>query len=546
MSDYRAIDYDVVIVGAGFAGLYAIHKMREQGLSIRCFEAGDGVGGVWFWNRYPGIRCDIESMQYSYSFDRDLQNEWDWSEHYAPGGEICAYLNHVADRFDLRRDITFNTRVTAAHFDGDAGLWRVTADQGEALTTRVLIMATGSLSASQIPDIPGLGDFSGGAYHTAEWPHDGVDFSGRRVAVIGTGSSGIQCIPEIAEAAGQLTVFQRTPNFSIPAQNRAMSEEYRQDWRENYDERRRYAKEECPSAVVREFGPPSAKAVDKATRDAEYQRRWQIGGAEFMSAYRDIPTDLESNATAADFVRERIADVVRDPETAGMLSPRDYPIGTKRICVDNFYFETYNRPNVRLVDLKETPIERIEAHGIRTSAGLHEFDDIVLATGFDALTGPLTRADIRGRGNLSLKDKWADGPKSYLGIMVAGFPNMFTVTGPGSPSVLANVVIAIEQHIELIADLLVHMAKTDVDLIEPEPQAELDWGDEVNAVVERTLFSHSPTTWYMGANIPGKRWVILPYAGGFHNYCRICNDMVADGYRGFRFSSANGDRLKDF
>ena len=524
-------DYDAVVVGAGFAGLYMLHKLRQLGLSARVFEAGDGVGGTWYWNRYPGARCDVFSLEYCYSFDDQLQQDWVWSERYPAQAEILRYLEHVADRFDLRRDIQFNTRVTAAHFDEKQNIWSVETGTGEIATARFCIMASGALSASRTPDFEGLEDFAGSWYHTGQWPHEPVDFRGKRVAVIGTGSSGIQVAPIIAEQAKHLTVFQRTPNFSIPAWNHPLTPAFQQEWKTNAADHRAVAKA-SKSGALYDYGQRSAFEVSDEERLEEFDARWAKGGTNFTHAFNDLFKDKAANDLAADYVRAKIGAIVKDPAVARALTPTDHAIGTKRICVDTDYYTTFNRANVTLVDARATPITRITTTGIETTDGHYMLDSIVFATGYDAVTGALTRIDIRGRGGLSLKDKWRDGPKTYLGIMVAGFPNLFTLTGPGSPSILTNVVMSIEQHVEWVGDCLAHMAREHAVLIEADEQAEEDWVAHVSEVANGTLHVQA-NSWYMGANIPGKPRVMLPYVGGLGVYTEICNKVVADGYRGF-------------
>ncbi|MGE0420188.1 MAG: flavin-containing monooxygenase, partial [Acetobacteraceae bacterium] len=432
---------DVVIVGAGFAGMYMLHRLRGLGLTARVLETGSDVGGTWYWNRYPGARCDTESMQYSYSFSDELQQEWSWSQHYAPQPEILRYARHVADRFDLRRDITFNTRVTSAVFDEASRRWTVTTDRHDTISARYCVMATGCLSSAQMPRFDGMDVFRGQTYHTGQWPHEGVDFSGKRVAVIGTGSSGIQAIPVIAEQAARLFVFQRTPNFSIPCRNRTMDPEYENSWKSVYPERRAQQRHSRVGVVY--------DAIDRSTFDVSdeerqqvYAARWARGGTSFIAAFNDLFFDQAANDTAADFVRSRIRATVRDQLVAERLLPRGYPIGTKRLCADTDYFETYNRDNVELVDIRDTPIECLTPDGLRVGGRDYAVDAIVFATGFDAVTGALAAIDIRGRGGQSLKCKWESGPRTYLGLMSAGFPNLFMITGPGSPSVLSNMIVS--------------------------------------------------------------------------------------------------------
>ncbi len=527
---------DAVIVGAGFAGMYMLHRLRGLGFSARVFEAGDGVGGTWYWNRYPGARCDIESMEYSFSFDPTLEQQWSWSQRYAPQAEILTYANHIADRYQLRDGIQFKTRVTSAVFDEAAGRWAVATDQGDQISARHCIMATGCLSVPKLPEVPGVDSFAGPTYHTGYWPHEGVDFSGMRVGIIGTGSSAIQSIPHIAEQAAHLTVFQRTPNFSIPAQNLTMTREYEQEIKDRFPEFRAQARDSG-------FGlasPANELAAVDATeeqRQREYQERWDQGGLGFLLSFSDIIYDVNANATAANFVRGKIHEVVKDPKVAEILSPKDYPIGTKRLCVDSGYYETFNRDNVALVDLRATPIEAITPEGLRTSDASYAFDCIVFATGFDAMTGALNKIDIRGRDGLALKEKWAGGPRTYLGLQVAGFPNLYTITGPGSPSVLSNMMVSIEQHVDWIADCMTYLREHETPTIEATVAAEDDWVAHVNDVGEGTLFPLA-NSWYVGANVPGKPRVFTPYIGGFNVYAEKCRDVAAKGYEGFALGAA--------
>jgi cyclohexanone monooxygenase len=528
--------FDAVVVGAGFAGMYMLYRLRKLGLSARVYEAGTGVGGTWYWNRYPGARCDVESMQYSFSFSEELQQEWNWTERYPQQGEILRYMNHVADRFDLRRDIQFETRVTRAAYDEVNRRWTVETDRGDKVSARYFISAAGCLSAGRVPDIPGLDTFQGKWYHTGNWPHEEVDFTGKRVGVIGTGSSGIQAIPAIAQKAAAVVVFQRTPNFSIPAWNRPLSLEEQKAWKAHYA-RHREAARNTRSGILYEYSQRATTEVSEEERHAEYERRWMRGGANFTHCFNDIFFNQESNDLAAEFVRGKIRSIVRDPKVAAMLAPTDHAIGTKRICVDTDYYETFNQPHVKLVDVRATPIESIVPEGIHTHGQTFKLDCIVFATGYDAVTGSLDRIEIRGRGGEALKQKWAGGPRTYLGIMTAGFPNLFFITGPGSPSVLTNVVVSIEQHVDWIARCLEHMQVEGIEVAEADLIAEEEWVLHVNEVAAKTLF---PTTksWYMGANIPGKPRVFLPYVGGFGNYAKICNDVIAAGYKGVHLEPA--------
>ncbi|MCP3442655.1 NAD(P)/FAD-dependent oxidoreductase [Bradyrhizobium sp. CCGUVB14] len=524
--------YDVVVVGAGFAGMYMLHRLRGLGFSARVYEQGGGVGGTWYWNRYPGARCDVESMQYSYSFSEELQQEWDWSEHYAPQAEILKYANHVADRFDLRRDIQFNTRVERAVFDERANRWSVTISNGRTVRAQFVVLATGCLSNARRPDINGLENFKGPVYHTGNWPHQDVDFTGLRVGLIGTGSSGIQSTPVIAEQAKHLIVFQRTANFSIPARNAALTDEERDAVRNKYPEIRRFAREVARNGIYAE--QPDRGALDDSDeiRNGKYASRWDRGGLTFMYVYNNLGLDRAANDTAADFVRGKIAEIVKDPETAKLLQPNSHPIGTKRICIDTDYFATFNRQNVSLVDIKSNPIEEITANAVRVAGKDHEVDALVMATGFDAMTGSVAKIDICGRDGQTLNQKWAEGPKTYLGLMSAGFPNLFIITGPGSPSVLSNMIVSIEQHVDWIADGLVHMRKQGLATMEAGRDAEEKWVAHVNEVAHGTLYPQA-NSWYMGANIPGKPRIFMPYIGGVGVYRRICNEVAAKGYEGF-------------
>ena len=530
-------EVDVVVVGAGFSGLYLIHKLRTMGLSFRVFEAGSGVGGTWYWNRYPGARCDVESMQYSYSWDEDLQQEWRWSETFAPQPEILEYANHVADRFDLKPYIEFDTKVEAAEFDEATKRWEVTTSTGETVSARFCIMATGCLSSPRAPDIEGADSFEGPTYHTGAWPHEGVDLAGLRVGIIGTGSSAIQAIPVIAEQAGHLTVFQRTPNYSIPARTKPMTPEYEQEWKSNYAERReimRYTR------VGNYFDRSDLSALDVSDEERRriYEDRWAVGGTRFMSSFKDLATNKASNDTAAEFVREQIRKTVKDPETAELLVAKDYPIGTKRICADSGYFETFNRDNVRLVDIHADPIHRITPNGVLAGDEEHRFDAIVFATGFDAMTGTLLRIAIKGRDGLTLNEKWEAGPRTYLGLMTAGFPNMFMITGPGSPSVLSNMMVSIEQHVEWVTDCLAYLQENGIVAIEADLAAEDAWVEHGNEVAYKTLYPDA-ASWYMGANIEGKPRVFMPYIGGVGTYREKCDAIAEAGYEGFVLESAD-------
>jgi cyclohexanone monooxygenase len=527
--------FDAVIVGAGFAGLCMLHRLRGLGFSARIFEAASGVGGTWFWNRYPGARCDIESLEYCYTFSDDLDREWQWSERYAGQPEILRYLNYVADRFDLHRHIQFETRVTSAVFDEVANRWMIYTDRLPPVSTRFCIMATGCLSVPKAPEYPGLEIFGGNCYSTSMWPHVGVDFRGQTVGVIGTGSSAIQSIPIVAEQAGHLYVFQRTASFSVPAHNRHLSGKEIDDWKQN---RRTYrARARCSPLGTLMFDPTDRSAIKTSAEERQraYEERWERGGFSFLGTFGDLFFDLEANRTAADFVRAKICEIVHDPSVAEKLMPNQYPIGAKRMCVDTNYYATFNRENVTLVDLAGTPIREFTTSGIRTSHREYALDSIVLATGFDAMTGALMRIEIRGRDGVSLKEQWALGPRTYLGLMVAGFPNLFTITGPGSPSVLSNMVLSIEQHTEWIADCMEYLRGHDIATIEASSDAESAWVDHVNEVADRTVFPLA-SSWYVGANVPGKPRVFMPYVGGFNVYSQKCQEVAANVYTGFILS----------
>ncbi len=527
-----AEELDAVVVGAGFAGLYSLYRLREKGLSVKVFEAGDDIGGTWYWNKYPGARCDVESMDYSYSFDPDLEQEWEWTEKYAGQPEILSYIRHVADRHDLRKDVVLHTRVTQARFDEDTSRWVVRTDQGHEVSARYCIMATGCLSVPKFPEVPGLERFSGPWYHTGLWPEGPVDFSGQRLGVIGTGSSGIQAIPFLAEQADELTVFQRTPNFVLSAFNGPIDQDRVADIKANYRQAREAARNSIFGIAV-DMPTQSALEVSEQERRAAYQKGWDRGHLNtIIQAYTDLIFNEESNETAAEFIREQVRDKVDDPETAAKLEPRGYPFGTKRPCLDTSYYETYNRDDVHLVDLRDEEILEITETGVRTTAGEYEFDSLVIATGFDAMTGALLDIDITGKADVTLRQKWQDGPDTYLGLAVSGFPNLFTITGPGSPSVLSNMIVSIEHHVDWISDLLDHMATNGRSVVEAADTAEKEWTDHVRAVGDMTLFPKADS-YYIGANVPGKARVFMPYAGGVGPYQQKCAEVAGNGYDGF-------------
>ena len=520
-----------MVIGAGFAGLYALHRLRSDGLAVRLFEAADGVGGVWYWNRYPGARCDVESVDYSYSFDERLQQEWDWSEKYAAQPEILRYLNHVADRYNLRPHITFGTRVTDAILDETTLRWEIRTDTGEAVSARFLVFAVGPLSNANIPPIEGLNSFQGEMYHTAHWPHEGVDFTGQRVGVIGTGSSGIQVIPCIAEQTLQLYVFQRSPNFSIPAGNTPLTDEIRREQKAGYPERRRLSMASGGGSPHQPH-PRSALDVTEQERRDVYEKRWQLGGVLFSKTFPDQLVDAKANDTARAFWEQKVRAVVNDPQMADWLVPTDHPIGTKRICTDDNYFQTFNRDNVTLVNLRETPITRMDPTGVTTSAARYDLDALVLATGFDAMTGSVSKLNVVGRGSETLNATWASGPLTYLGLSVPGFPNMFNITGPGSPSVLANMALHSELHVDWIADAIGYLHEHEAVALEATRAAAADWTEECTRRAADGLMLRA-NSWYLGANVAGKPRVFMPFVGGFGVYGQIIADVAAAGYKGF-------------
>ena len=529
---------DALIVGAGFAGLYQLLCLRDRlGLKVQVMEAGSDLGGTWYWNRYPGARCDSESHAYRYFFSRELADEWESTERYPGPAEIRAYLDHVARKFDLRRDIRFNTRVASAQFDEAAKLWRIETESGERCTATWFVAAVGCLSSANVPAILGLDEFKGCWYHTGQWPHEGVDFRGKRVGQIGTGSTGIQAAPVIAQSAAQLTVFQRTANYSVPARNAPLAQEFHRWAREHFEDIRAIAQSTANGHAFR-IEERNVADVSAEERLRLYEAAWEKGGLQFRATFKDLLTDHAANATAAEFLKARIRSVVTDPATADALADIDHPYSAKRPPIDTDYFETFNRPNVSLVNLRKDPIERITPAGIRTSSGEHPLDIIVFATGFDALTGPLLKMDIRGRGGRSLREDWKAGPQSYLGLQVPGYPNFFTITGPGSPSVLTNMPVAIEQHVEWITDCIGHLRRNGLAMVEPSAEAARQWGDRVQEAAKATLLWDAKHSWYFGANVAGKPQVFMPYAGGLNRYRKICEGIAARGYEGFVMQGA--------
>ncbi|MSQ67599.1 MAG: NAD(P)/FAD-dependent oxidoreductase [Gammaproteobacteria bacterium] len=525
-------ELDVVVVGAGFAGLYLLYRLRELGLSVRVLEAGSGPGGTWYWNRYPGARCDVLSMEYSYQFSPELQADWVWRERYATQPEILHYINHVADRFDLRGDLQFNTRVDSAHFDEAAGRWQLTTDTGEVFRARFCVMATGCLSSTNLPDFPGRQRFTGATYHTGRWPPAGVDFTGQRVGIIGTGSSAIQSIPHIAEQAAHLTVFQRTPSYSIPARNAPLGDAEVAHIKADYANFRARNRQMSFGVDFR-LREEAALSVSAAEREREYHARWAAGGLAFLGAFSDLLVDQAANDTAAEFIRQQIKAVVSDPLTAEKLTPTQI-VGCKRLCVDSGYYETFNRSNVTLVDVSDSPIEAITAQGVRVAGQDYPFDSLIFATGFDAMTGALAKIDIRGRAGRPLSEKWAAGPRTYLGLGTVGFPNLFLMTGPGSPSVLTNMLPSIEQHADWISSCIAYVSSAQIKTIEATLEAEDAWVEHVNVVAHTTLYP-SCNSWYLGANVPGKPRVFMPYIG-FPPYVAKCDQVAANGYEGFELA----------
>jgi cyclohexanone monooxygenase len=518
---------DAVVVGAGFGGLYMLHRLRELGLSVQGFEAADGVGGTWWWNRYPGARCDLPSLYYAYTWSEDLSREWRWSERYAAQPEILAYANHVADRFDLRGLIAFGTRVLTADFDETTALWTLETDRGDRVTARWCVMATGCLSAPRAPAFPGEETFRGPRLHTGLWPHEPVTFTGLRVGVIGTGSSGIQSIPRIAKTARRVTVFQRTPNFSLPAQNGPLGDAEIADYWARRPKYLKMLKAGLPGVAAHAEGAP-VPPVDEQRR--VYEEMWAVGGPILVASFPNLLTDETVNAAASDFVREKIAQAVKDPQVAARLSPHDHPIGTKRICVDTDYYQTFNRPNVELVDIRAAPIEAITPDGLRTTELEYALDALVYATGFDAVSGALLAMNVRGAGGVTLREAWADGPHAYLGLAVAGFPNLFVLAGPGSPSVLSNMMVSLQEHVDWVTGCIADMRAGGYSRIAAEPAAQADWVAHVKDLADRSLFPRA-NSWYVGANIPGKPRVFTAYIGG--GYRQRCEEVAANGYEGF-------------
>lgn len=530
-------NFDAIVIGAGFSGLYMLYRLREAGFSARVYEAGDGVGGVWYWNRYPGARCDVESIYYNYTFSDELLQEWTWTSRYPEQPEILNYLNYVADKFRLRSDIQFKTRIKAAHYDEGKNRWQIYTDDGASVSAKYFISGVGCLSATNIPKFKGIENFRGEWYHTGHWPHEKVDFKGKRVGIIGNGSSGVQSIPVIAQEAEHLTVFQRTPQYSIPARNHPYDPEFIRQTKENYDEIKLQMNESWGGVPLMPSGR-SALEDSQEERLRNYEAAWEKGGLFLTNTYKDLTLDEKANETLSEFLRSKIQEIVHDPKVAEMLMPTYY-FGTKRPILDTNYFETYNRKNVTLVDVRKAPIEEITLKGLRTTEAEHELDILVFATGYDGMTGPLLKIDIRGKDGMTLKEKWADGAdtRTYLGIANSGFPNFFMITGPESPSVLANMPLAIEQHVEWISDCIKYLHDHGVETIEAKEDAEEAWSKHCKEVADHTLYTKTDS-WYTGANIAGKPRRFLIYLGGFGPYRQICDDVAAKGYEGFSLMSS--------
>jgi cyclohexanone monooxygenase len=528
--------FDMIIIGAGFSGMYALIKAREMGLTVQVLEKGGDVGGTWYWNRYPGARCDVESVEYCYSFSSELEQEWDWPERYSAQPDILAYQQHVADRFQLRPSIRFNCRMSAARFDESSGMWDILTDDGSSYRCRYLVAATGPLSTPLKPGFEGMDEFQGETYHTGEWPHENVDFSGKRVAVIGTGSSGIQSIPLIAAEADALDVYQRTPAYAIPARNRVLSDQERDAIKANYAARRQEASSRMfPLGASYPQGEETMAEQTPEQVEANLEKWWQVGGLQYMLSYPELVADEETNRVAADYFRSRVAEMISDPEYREKLMPQGV-LGAKRLCVDTDYYETFNRDNVTLIDVNETPIERLTANGIQTSDGERHYDAIVFATGYDGMTGTLSKLDIRGRDNLQLGDAWRESPRTYLGMQVSGFPNLFIpASGVGTSAVFTNMVVSIEHQVNWIFDCLTYARQSGKTTIEADPEAEQGWVEQVQETAEMTLFLNA-NSWYLGANVPGKRRVFMPYIGGYPAYVDICSEEAEKGYPGFNMS----------
>ncbi|MCQ6279506.1 NAD(P)/FAD-dependent oxidoreductase [Bacillus sp. EB600] len=533
----QVTNLDAVVIGAGFSGLYMLYRLREAGLSTQVFEAAEDVGGVWYWNRYPGARCDSESIYYNYTFSEELYQEWTWNSKYPVQPEILSYLNFVADKFDLRRDIQFKTRITAAHYDEVTDRWQIFTDDGNSVSAKYFITGAGCISTANLPNIKGLDRFKGEWYHTGHWPHEKVDFKGKRVGIIGTGSSGVQAIPVIAQEAGHLTVFQRTPQYSVPARNHPYDPDYVRKAKGNFSEIKQQIRASLGGLPIKP-GDRSALEDSPEKRQKVYEEAWEKGGPAMLFSYYDLLADEAANETASEFIRSKIREIVTDRETAEKLSPT-YFYGTKRAIIDTDYFETYNRENVSLVDVKKAPIKEITPSGLQTAEGEYELDTLVFATGYDGMTGSLFKIDIRGKDGVSLKEKWAGGAetRTYLGISTAGFPNMFMITGPESPSVLGNMPVAIEQHVEWISDCIEYLRKHGVNAIEAKVEAEDAWSQHCRELADSTLYTKTES-WYTGANITGKAQGFQIYVGGYGPYNQKITEVASNGYEGFSLQTS--------
>jgi cation diffusion facilitator CzcD-associated flavoprotein CzcO len=522
-------EYDAIVIGAGVAGLYQLYRLREAGLSVRLYEDGSGVGGTWYWNRYPGCRFDSESESYGYSWSPELLQEWDWKEHYSGQPENERYLNFVADKFDLRRDIQFNSRVTSAVYDERANRWDIQLENGERARAQFLVTATGLLSARYTPPFEGIDSFKGESFHTSRWPKEPVNFKGKRVAVIGTGATGVQLIPEIAKEVGHLTVFQRTPNYCAPCRNSLVSPETQQEWKANYEQIHKRIRE-TTAAFIHDFDRRKTLEVPKEERLAFYEELWtQPGFKKWLSNFYDIMIDPAANEDFAEFVRNKIRQRVKDPVVAEKLIPRDHPFGSKRIPLETGYYDAYNRDNVLLVDVREAPIERITPKGVKTTEKEYEFDMIIYATGFDAVTGSLTRMDIRGLNGQTLKDKWANGPRTFLGIQTAGFPNLFIAINNS----FCNYTVCAESMVEWITNCIGYIREKGYKRIDATPQAETAWVEYINKAGAGSIFTKAKSAWFMGTNIPGKTRAILLNPIPAPAYRAKCNEAAANGYQDF-------------
>ena len=529
-------EYDAIIVGAGFAGLYQLICLRDQlGLNCLVIETGDDVGGTWYWNRYPGARCDTESHAYSYYFSEELLKEWTWSERYPGHAEIRKYINFVADKFDLKKNILFNEKVINAKFNDSSNKWNLATSNENHFQAKFLIAAVGCLSNTNIPKIKGLDTFEGKYYHTGNWPKTGVSFTDKKVGQIGTGSTGIQAVPVIAAEAKHLTVFQRTANYSIPARNAPLSQKFKDHVKEDHKYYKEFLKR-TPNGHPFEISSRLVSDVNKEEMNEIYEKAWEKGGLQFRATFNDLVTNIEANKTASEFIKGKIRKTVSNKKFANILSDIDHPYAGKRPPIDSHYFETFNRDNINLIDLRSDPILQINQKGIQTKKNHFDLDIIVFATGYDAMTGPLLNMNIAGKQNFKLDDCWKEGPKSFLGLQIPGFPNLFTITGPGSPSVLTNMPMAIEQHVEWIRDCISYVNNKNYSRIEADQKSSKEWGDEVNAVANKTLLPTVKHSWYLGANIPGKPQVFMPYAGGLPKYTEVCNEVKNNNYKGFNLA----------